>query len=706
MRPAFHLAAAGALLFFAGSAAAERPLPPPPDEPHLEFSADHFDYESSSAVIHFKGHVRIAEKYPEGVRVSTALWTLRADEIWLGTEDRNARTAGSLDLEGGRIKVKGERGEFDFDSRSGFLENPITEHGDWNLKARRLDVSPNGTLDYRGAYFTGCGFDHAHYYFRSSRVHVVPKKYLLATNTVFYIGKIPIFYTPFLYKSLKKRKWLKARLQPGYDRRNGIFLKSTLATSHTPFLYSKLYLDYYTAQGMGLGGELHGRKEDARGALFAYRIKETFGSDEERWAYLGQSYMPLTGALALQGRLQVQSDPQFNNAYNRSNSFRVTPELVNDMAFVYRMPKLTTRLSVSRRDQVLGSGRRFIKTKESLPRLDLQSAPLKFWKLPWLNTLTGFADNSYELERDFQQRSVGAEWEGTRSFVLARGVSFSPKLAYGQRYLSREDALTSFASTATKRDVFVGRYRTEGTLRFDTPVGDWDLSHIFQRRQKPDTFQDDAGALDHGIEQNLLFLQDTLRPTRRTLLRIHTGYNFRKFRDRSWGFRRRVEPIVGEVLYTPRHDVTLSVRDDYQLDDGNRSFIFDGEWGDREKDYIAGGVAYNRSTPRTTYLNLNFGIASSTTGWRIGAGLRSAVSSNGGAGRMNNFRLFEKEFLIARTFHDFFARALVRFRPGGVREFFIRIDMTLPSLIKDPVIHRDWEAEWFPEREKGLEDRP
>lgn len=728
-----YLAAAPAPALGAEEQAQDYPLPAPPQAGHLKFVADHFEYESSSAMIHLKGHVRIVESTPTASEIpgvnpalGMAAWNLKADEIWLDADRHTLRSEGFLMLEDGYSAVYGDRAEFDYKTHRGLLRNPAAGHGELSIHAKSVRIGDKGRLDYRGADFSGCiRYPNPHYHFHASHVTVVPQKYIAAYNTFFYIGRVPIFYTPVLFKSLRKKNFFRFKLQPGYDRRNGGFIKSTLLNSHGPHVYSKLYIDYYTSQGVGVGGELHHRTDgDSRGVLYGYHIGENEGSHRDRWSILGDKYQAVTSSVSFQGRLQIQSDSDFNNDYARSSVFRVTPELINSGAVVYRLPAVTARLSYSRTDSDLGTRTKFFKTTESSPRLDVQSAAQQWGRLPWLNTLTAFADNSYDRWRGYQQKSAGAGWEGTRTIALARGLSFTPLLRYEQAYFNRVDEATSFKSSSTILDTFIGRYTTEGTLRFATPVGDWDLTQLYVRRQKAGSMADDAGALDHGVESNLMSLEDAFRPSRQVLVRILTGYDFRKFRDRDVGFRRRVQPIVGEVVYNPRPSLNFTVRDDYQLEDRNRSFLFSGQWGESDGTFIGGGFSHNLASARSYFANSEFGWKYSAPpgkdeqgqeksspgsggepgSWRVAGALRSEITSGGGFNRVRSMRLFEKEISISKTFHDFYARAMGRFRSGGVKEFFFRIDMRLGSFHQ--VVKRDWEAEWFPERKNSLEDRP
>lgn len=660
----------------------------------LEYEADTVDYVEATSELHLRGHVRVKE----------STWTIKGDELWLDTERRTGRSQGFLLVEDGVTALYGDSGEFDFGKQTGTLRGAHAGHTDWRVHSRSVTMSPGKKVDYHWTRFTSCSFDpKPHYHFRASRLTVKPKEYMLARNAVFYLGKIPLFYTPILYKSLKSRHTLRWRIQPGYDRRNGVFGRGTLITDHGPHVYSKLFADYYWSQGFGAGAELHRRKgEDSRAALFGYRIREKHNG-QERWALLGDAYQALPSSFSLQGRLQTQSDADFNNHYARSSAFRVTQELINGGALTHQTRMTTTRLSYSRRDLALASKTDFIKQSESYPRLDFQTNSFKLGRLPWLNTVTAVADNTYQIGRPYLERKAAAEWEVTRTFPLMRGVSFQPKAAYGQTYLNRFDR--PVRSTETHIDAFVGRWRTEGVLR----VATLDFTHQFRMRQIADKLAEDAAAVDHGVEQNRAGVQHTFRPRRDTLLRLQGGYDFRVFRDAEWGFRRRVEPFVADIAWTPKPDMSVTLRDEYSLDEGNRSFIGDARWDNGLGRLLAFGGAYNSFSPDQYVASTEFGLANASGTWRVGGALRAVMSSSGGAGNLHGFRLFEKELSIGRHFHDFQGRVLGRLRPGGVKEIQLRLDIKLPSFNKEEANRerqrRDWEAEWFPERKSRDEDR-
>ncbi|MDE2490318.1 MAG: LPS-assembly protein LptD [Elusimicrobia bacterium] len=559
-------------------------------------------------------------------------------------------------------------------------------------------------MTYRGADFTSCDRVPPDYHFHASEVRVVPGKRMTARNALFYLGPVPLFYTPFLYKSLRPIRLLGWKSQPGLDRRNGPYLKNTLTTQYSTSLYSKLFADYYAREGFGYGGELeHHASENSRGALYGYRIHET-PNGADRWTLLGDGYQALPSSTSLQGRFQLQSDPDFNNDYARSMSFRVTPELRNGAALVHRFKNGVARVAYARVDEANGTG--FKKTSEDAPTLQYQSNPLAIKRLPWLNTVSAAAGSNYDVSRPFIQRTAQAGWEGTRSLELARGVSFAPKLDYSETYYNRFDQVLVDQSTGTTLDAAIGRWAAGGTLRFDTPLGDVDATQAYARRLKSDSMTDDAGAVDKGVEQNLFSLSDLFLPFPRVWARVSSAYDFRTFRDHSVGFRERLQPIVAEGSWSGPGDLSLTLRDDYQLQQGERALIADARWGGDAGPSVGGGTSYNIADPSHYYASVDFAIAPSSPTWRLAVSLRGLVESEGGVSRAHGLRLFDKEVVWTKRWHDFYTKLGARFRTGGVGEATVRVDFKFGTTNPNQAPHRDWEEEWFPGRAEAGDTRP
>lgn len=688
------------LLLLAGpAAAADYPLPPPPPGQHVDYAADKVEFDDEKSSLHLSGNVTIKE----------STMTIKGEDFWIDTSSRAGRSDRPFIIDNGAAAVYGETGEFDFTKHTGRLNRSSTGVGNWRIHAKEARLYEDRRVMYRSADFTSCEFVPPDYHFHASSVRVVPKKSMLAYNTVYYLGKVPIFYTPIFYRSLDPNPRLRWRFQPGYDRRSGYYIKGSLTTDHTPTTYSKIFDDYYSNLGIGLGAEVnHNAGEDSRGALFGYRIHEN-GTALNRWGTFGGGYKALTERLSVQARIQVQSDASFSNDYVRSDTFRLTPNLVNSAALTRRASFGTGRLIYSRTDvQDPLDPKGFVKDTESTPRVEALGNSFRLWKLPWLNTLSGFADNSFNRSRLHLEKSVSGSWNGTRSFLLGRGVSFTPSLTYTETYYNRFD-LTNYFTSRTDQNLnsFIGRWSASNNLRFKTPIGDVDATHAYAKRLKPGGFTEDTANADRGVEANSLTLTDIFIPAPRMWARVSTSYDYRTFRDRSLKFDDRLSPITTDVSWQSSKTLIVSLHNDYKLGPGkgeNRSIIGDVAWGDENGVSVRTGFGYNLSSPATTYQSLDVTFAPSSPTWRVAAGLRTLVVTPHGLGSAQRMRLFEKEVSWSRVWHDFQTKLLVRIRPGGVGEIRAYVQFKFGGTDPKEAQRRDWESEWFPGRAKESAD--
>jgi len=686
-------------LFLTGTAAAQEadlPLPPPPVSTAAVYFADHFEYEGSTSGVDARISLR------GSVELKDSSWTLRADTLRLDMTRRSARAEGVFELDDGLTVLRGESGTFDFEDKSGTVDTVRAEYHPWRVWARSGRLESNRKGHFKSALFTSCSGNPPDYHFRSSGLHIKPGKYLIATNVRFYAGPIPLFYTPILWKSLNPNRLLRARTIPGYDRRNGPSLRTHTMFSPVVWMQGKLFLDYYGAQGFAQGAEMgFAPSEDSRGGLYGYRIREKH-SGKQRWTVIGNTYDAINSSYSVQGRLQAQGDPEVNNHYVRSNAFRVTPELINTGALTRRTQKTTTRIAYPRRDvrNPLGDGFRL--ERESLPRIEFQTAQMSVRRLPALFTATAFADNSFEAARDFQRKSAGIGLEATQTKVLLPGVSLTPRAAYREEFEDKRETLNTYLSTQTMRDVFIGYYEFGSNLRFDTPIGDWDARYAFTQRLKPQSLQDDSGALDHGVEKNLVTLQNTIRPRRRVFMRVSSGYDLRVFRNASMGFRRRVNPFTTDLNFDLRNRLSLSLRDAYSLDRGNEAFLAQLDWGERDETFFSAGLTQTRDRAESYFASTEAGWAPADSKWGTQGALRYLVNTPGGFDT-RGFRIFEKEVSFTYKFHDFFTKLLARFRPGGVAEVQLRVELRTdrPAILRKAA--KRWEKEWFPWRGKDAD---
>ena len=121
-------------------------------------------------------------------------------------------------------------------------------------------------------YFTTCDLENPHYKYYARSASLIVNKRITATNVVLFLGDIPSAILPYYYKNLKQRKY-KIEIKPGYNNRDGFFAKGRLGYPLSEYIYGKLYLDYFTINGIGTGGEIFYKDEGkVNGTIYGYRI--------------------------------------------------------------------------------------------------------------------------------------------------------------------------------------------------------------------------------------------------------------------------------------------------------------------------------------------------------------------------------------------------------------------------------------------------
>ncbi|HLW76347.1 MAG TPA: LPS assembly protein LptD [Bryobacteraceae bacterium] len=205
-------------------AAPPRPNIPGKDEIHIETSLPS-GQEKIGHVYHLRGDVRI----------ETTDELLKADEVDYDEESGDAEARGHVHFEhfARGEKLDCDRAEYNFDSeegkfynvsgsspsqvqaRPGLLttQNPFYFQAKW---AERL----NGHYILYSGFVTDCIVPRPWWRLRGPKFDLIPGDRAVTRDSWFYLKSLPLFYTPYFYKSLKK-----------VPRRSGFLLPNTANSS-------------------------------------------------------------------------------------------------------------------------------------------------------------------------------------------------------------------------------------------------------------------------------------------------------------------------------------------------------------------------------------------------------------------------------------------------------------------------------------------
>ncbi len=713
------------------SDAPDFPLPPGPayssSTPRIDFSADHVDYVSTTALVHLNGRAKVTE----------STWTIKADDLWIDTQRRVCWSAGPFFLTDGENAVAGNPGTFDFMTRSGTVENASAGSGFWRVHAPKSVLFSDRHVEYSDADFTSCDLTpKPHYHLHASKLTVFPKHYLLARNAVFYLGQTPLFYFPYFYKSIVpagETPFLQPMVMPGYDPRNGYAVHGMLTMHFSSQVYMRTLLDEYTNEGLGYGLSFNQHQgNNHRTSIYLYHINEMGKTDNQfgeqgltnnRWAMIADTYQKLSKNAAFQARIQKQSDPNFANDYMRSNLFPIAPYLLTDGSIYYTTGAYVARLSYSRQDNPVGLA--FQRVQDTFAG-DFQTTALKFKDIPWVNLFSAHVENNYNLglpqqgamtptpwyatipnsqldiyNNGLTQRDANVSWQGDKEFILTRHLSFLPTLGYTAGYYGQAYSPGENGTVTASTNAFVGRYSAKADLRYNGSAGQLDLIDIYRGRQMANSFLTDSSAEDYGVEANMASVEYFKIIGMNTTFRAVSGYNFAHYRDQTLTTKQRIEPVTIDATYLANPNLTFTLHDAYTVAYGNQNFLADATWGQLSKTFINASVGYDVGESSSYVANLQFGWRPSSGTWQVVGTLREAGTTPNAFVRMGKFQLFDKELAIRKLWHDFMTQLNFIFRPG-VEEVKFTVTLRYGSLTQPGAAQREkernWESEWFPEK--------
>ena len=163
--------------------------------------------------------------------IETAEMRLRADEIDLDEEKQYAEARGNVvfDHFDGGEHVEAERVEYDLNEQTGKFFN-VRGSSPAKLEARPGVLTTTSPFSFGGkwaerignryllheGYVTNCKIPRPWWVLRGRTFEIVPGRQAVARNSVFRVRKLPLFYTPYFYKSLERVPRRSGFLQPSF----------------------------------------------------------------------------------------------------------------------------------------------------------------------------------------------------------------------------------------------------------------------------------------------------------------------------------------------------------------------------------------------------------------------------------------------------------------------------------------------------------
>jgi LPS-assembly protein len=266
--------------------------------------------------------------------------------------------------------------------------------------------SPGTTNEYqvRNGSFSTSDSSKPDYQIRAKTVRVYPGDRIIFSNATLYVGRVPIFWFPYLYQSLNNEFSL--NFSPGYKSDFGAYLETTVGFPVTKDLEGTAHLDLRTTRGVAFGLDLSyvlGPNKDTFGKVKTYFLddldpnrnetslaRQPISAGRYRLSYQARTY--ITSDLVAVLDFNKLSDPYIIQDFY-PYEFQINPEPDNFFQLEKKGEAYTLTATV--RYQV----NHFFETTERLPDVNWEVARTPLFNSPIFyeaTTSAGFLRRSFE----------------------------------------------------------------------------------------------------------------------------------------------------------------------------------------------------------------------------------------------------------------------------------------------------------------------
>ncbi len=443
------------------------------------------------------------------VRIDYEEATLTADKVTVFMATKVAVAEGHVVLKQNGSTFRGERGEYNFDTKIGNVSHMDAEiEPSLYGKAKKIErVSPD---HYRATdgYVTTCCGNSPLYRIQSQSVDIYPHRKVVIRNALIFIKNVPIFFVPVFIQPLVDFDRFPVQVIPGKNREWGAFVLSKWRYEllDTPDTVSRgnVLIDWRERRGFGYGVDNYYRSKDlGRGAVRTYYTDDgepPFKVDPERYRGQLRHQTKLTKDTTFTAEINKLSDPLIikDFFYREEYERDVFPD--NYISVIHARPEYT--LSFLDRERIDP----FFSVVERSPEVRFDTHNRQFVDTPfYLREEVQFSNLKKKYaDSDGQLDVVRFETDHTLSYA-ARAGSFSivPRVGTHQTYYSRQVEDPSDAVRGTfdpGLDVSTRYYKI-----YDASVHafglDWNrLRHIF------------APSMSYNFRPNPTVLRGKLQP--------------------------------------------------------------------------------------------------------------------------------------------------------------------------------------------------
>lgn len=234
----------------------------------LNISSDSLEYISKENTYIGKGNVNIEYKDQ----------SLKADEVRLNNSTSDAVATGNIIYESSETIINADKLELNLKSKLGTIYESYILYKKKNYHIRGGDLTKTGEESYKmdRASVTTCDADPPEWHISAEDITAIEHKRLTMKKTRFFIGGMPVLYTPYFTVPLLGRRET-GLLNPslGYTNTKGFTYKQGFFWAVHDNMDATLYLDYYSNKGLGKGLDYrYVSNPESLGEVWLYHLRD------------------------------------------------------------------------------------------------------------------------------------------------------------------------------------------------------------------------------------------------------------------------------------------------------------------------------------------------------------------------------------------------------------------------------------------------
>ncbi len=419
--------------------------------------------EVNAAETRFENGVAIAE---HDVVIQYGDVTIYSDYAQYNPDTRDVLVTGNVRIYRQDRVFAGERAIYNLETKQLTGSEFHGRFEPYEFSAETLNTIGPKAYRAQNVEFTTSDNSKPDYFVHARSARIYPGDRIIFRDVFLYVGKVPVFWFPYVYQSLKKENAF--TFTPGYSKTLGAHLFTKYTFPLTDELDVKLRFDLMSTRGVGIGLETDWRGTDKRedwGRFRSYYVqdakpevnttglaRETIAPERYRVSFQAKTY--LTEDIYSQIDINKLSDARFLQDFV-PGEFRTNPNPDNAIALTRWHEDYT--ITLLGREQV----NQFLDTTERLPELalDVKRQPI-FGSSGFF--YEGQNSTGY-LRRNFASDSIFPDYETFRldSFhqivypkTLFGWLAVVPKVGIRGTYYSKTGHVTEEATETQTRDAF------------------------------------------------------------------------------------------------------------------------------------------------------------------------------------------------------------------------------------------------------------